>query len=102
MRATHEGSLKFAANAKPKQPRQSLWCETVRARSSPRSSHRTLLEVAGGRVETLDRAFAQRAQRGEGASVIDNDPKAGGNGGSRPSAIQHVSVGGGLGAFHLA
>ena len=100
--ATHDGSLKLATNAEPEHPRQSLWCESVRARSSPRSSHRTLIEVAGGRVEAPDRAFTQGAQRGEGASVVDNDPKTRGNGGSRPSPVQHVSVGGGLGAFHLA
>ena len=61
--ATHDGSLKLATNAEPEHPRQSLWCESVRARSSPRSSHRTLLEVAGGRVEAPDRAFTQGAQR---------------------------------------
>ena len=93
----HERSLQLTARAEPEQARESLRGQPVRARSKARSKHRALLEMSGGRVEALDRALAQRAQRGEGARGVHDDPQSGRDGSGRPSLVQHVGVGGSLG-----
>ena len=100
--AAHERSLKLTTNPEPEQAREPLRGEPVRTRGRPSSRHSTLLEEAGSCVQALGRALAEGAQRGEGASGVGDDPKAGGHGSSRPSTVQHMGVGSGLGGFHFA
>jgi hypothetical protein len=99
--APHDCSLQLTADAESKQCRKSLRGKTIITRGCASNSHRTLLEVAGSRINTPDRAYTKGAQRGERASGVRNDTKPSGHSGSRSSTVEHMSVGGGLHSFDL-
>ncbi len=79
--ATRDCSLQLTADAEPKQCRKSLRGKIIitSSRGCAINSHRTLLEVAGSRIETPDRAHTKGAQRGERASGVRNDTKPSGH-----------------------